>query len=101
MMDIILEQLLDPWVIFGFTAQGLFFGRFIVQWIASERAKQTEIPVSFWYLSIVGALMITVYAVHRQDIVFIVGQVLALIIYIRNLSIYYKAKRRLDTSDTR
>jgi lipid-A-disaccharide synthase-like uncharacterized protein len=90
MITEILSQLQDPWVIFGFAAQGMFFGRFVVQWIATERAKRTVVPVSFWYLSIVGALMILAYAIRQQDIVFIFGQGLAIVIYLRNLYIFYQ-----------
>lgn len=87
--------LLDPWVIFGFTAQFIFFGRFIIQWIASERSGVVTIPRSFWYLSILGAIMILIYAVHRQDIVFIAGQLIALAIYVRNLIL---DKKRANSS---
>jgi lipid-A-disaccharide synthase-like uncharacterized protein len=90
MITEILSQLQDPWVIFGFASQGMFFGRFVVQWIATERAKRTVVPVSFWYLSIVGALMILAYAIRQQDIVFIFGQGLAIVIYLRNLYIFYQ-----------
>ncbi len=76
---------LDPWVIFGFAAQFIFFGRFVIQWLASERTGVVTIPRSFWYLSIVGAIMILIYAIHREDIVFIAGQLIALAIYLRNL----------------
>ncbi|MES2966925.1 MAG: lipid-A-disaccharide synthase N-terminal domain-containing protein [Patescibacteria group bacterium] len=87
------ESLANPWVIFGFTAQFIFFLRFVVQLLASEKNKRTTIPVSFWYLSILGALMILIYAIYKQDIVFIVGQGLSLLIYLRNLFIYYKAPK--------
>lgn len=85
LIDQIKNLLLDPWVIFGFSAQFVFFARFIVQWIASERAGRITIPMAFWYLSIIGALMILIYAIYRQDIVFITGQALALAIYVRNI----------------
>ena len=73
------------WLGIGFLGQGVFFWRFIVQWWHSERAGQSIIPTGFWYWSIAGALIILVYAVHQRDPVFIVGQGLALIIYVRNL----------------
>ena len=79
--------LLNPWVLFGLLAQGIFFGRFIVQWIASERAGAVTIPRAFWYLSVTGAILILIYAIHRQDIVFILGQLAALSIYVRNIII--------------
>lgn len=76
---------LDVWTIFGFFAQFIFFLRFIVQWIQSEKEKKSVIPISFWYLSIVGAILILVYAIKRHDPVFIAGQGLSLVIYIRNI----------------
>jgi lipid-A-disaccharide synthase-like uncharacterized protein len=85
----------DAWVAFGFGAQGLFFGRFLVQWIASERKKQSVIPVAFWYFSLVGSTLLFVYALHRWDIVFMLGQGLATIIYVRNLVLIHGSRRRL------
>ena len=75
----------DSWVVFGFAAQFVFFLRFFVQWIHSERQKRSVIPMSFWYLSIVGSIMILIYAIERRDPVFIAGQALALVIYFRNI----------------
>lgn len=76
---------LDGWIIFGFLAQFIFFLRFAVQWWASEKEKKSVIPLSFWYLSIVGSVMILIYAIKREDIVFITAQFLALFIYARNI----------------
>lgn len=73
------------WVIFGLFAQFLFMMRFLVQWIASERARKSIVPVSFWYFSLAGGITLLAYAIHRRDPVFIVGQSLGTIIYIRNL----------------
>lgn len=75
----------DYWTLFGFLAQFVFFLRFIVQWISSEKQKKSVIPISFWYLSVAGALMILIYALQRGDPVFIVGQFFALAIYLRNI----------------
>lgn len=75
----------DVWTIVGLAGQALFFMRFILQWIATERAKRTVIPKSFWYFSIVGALVLLLYATVRKDPVFIAGYLLAMVIYIRNL----------------
>lgn len=80
------------WLIIGFAGQGLFFMRFIVQWLASEKAKQSVVPVAFWYFSIGGALILFAYALHRQDPVFFTGQALALMIYTRNLYFIHKNK---------
>lgn len=76
---------IDAWVIFGFLAQFVFFLRFAVQWWASEKEKKSVIPLSFWYLSIAGSVMILIYAIKREDIVFITAQFLALFIYARNI----------------
>lgn len=80
------------WVLFGFAAQAMFMGRFLVQWIASERAKASIIPIAFWYFSLVGGIMLLSYAIHRQDPVFILGQALGLLIYTRNLWFIHRKK---------
>ena len=64
---------LDWWVLLGFVAQAFFTMRFLVQWIASERAGKSVIPVAFWWFSIGGGLLLFVYALYRRDPVFIAG----------------------------
>jgi lipid-A-disaccharide synthase-like uncharacterized protein len=66
-------------------AQGFFTARFLVQWIASERARASVIPVAFWFFSIGGGVLLLIYALYRRDPVFIAGQALGLLVYIRNL----------------
>lgn len=78
------------WLAIGFIGQGLFFGRFFVQWLASERAKESVIPRAFWFFSLGGGLVLLAYAVHRRDPVFILGQATGLFIYIRNLWFIYR-----------
>jgi lipid-A-disaccharide synthase-like uncharacterized protein len=73
------------WLLIGFGGQALFMGRFVIQWLVSERSGRSVIPISFWYLSIAGALVLLAYAVHRQDPVFVAGQGLGVAIYLRNL----------------
>lgn len=73
------------WIIIGFFGQTLFFGRFFVQWLASEKAQESIIPKSFWYFSISGGVTLFIYALYRQDPVFILGQSTGLLIYLRNL----------------
>jgi lipid-A-disaccharide synthase-like uncharacterized protein len=73
------------WLVIGFGGQALFMARFLVQWLVSERERRSVIPISFWYFSIVGALVLLVYALHRRDPVFIAGQLLGVLIYLRNL----------------
>ena len=87
----------DPWLIFGLGAQGLFFMRFIVQWIASERAKKSVIPIHFWYLSIAGSAALLIYAIHRHDPVFILGQSLGSVIYIRNLMLISRQRTESES----
>ena len=77
------------WVLFGLSAQMLFAGRMLVQWIASERAKQSVVPVAFWWLSIIGGLMLFTYGIWRQDLVIILGQCLGIVVYARNLWFIY------------
>ncbi|WP_298905369.1 lipid-A-disaccharide synthase N-terminal domain-containing protein [uncultured Aliiroseovarius sp.] len=78
------------WVALGLTAQLSFSARFIVQWIASERAGHSYVPVAFWWISIVGGLLLLSYAIYRQDVVFILGQSMGLFVYIRNLVLIYR-----------
>ena len=73
------------WLFIGFVAQLCFFSRFLVQWIVSERQGQSVIPISFWYLSIIGALGLLSYSLYRKDPVFITGQTMGLFVYARNL----------------
>jgi lipid-A-disaccharide synthase-like uncharacterized protein len=77
------------WLVVGFLGQGLFSARFLVQWIASERRKQSVVPKAFWYLSIFGGLTLLTYAIYRRDPVFIVGQLTGVFIYTRNLWFIY------------
>lgn len=76
---------LDWWVILGFVAQALFTFRFLVQWIASERAGRSVIPLAFWLFSIGGGVLLLVYALYRKDAVFIAGQAFGVFVYLRNL----------------
>lgn len=78
------------WLVFGFTAQGLFAGRMLVQWIASERAGHSLVPPLFWWLSLVGGMSMVVYFLRRGDPVGIFGQVFALLVYGRNLWMIYR-----------
>ena len=89
-------RLKDPWfwVILGFVAQAMFVGRFAVQWIASERRGESVVPIAFWYLSLLGSWGLLSYALWRQDIVIILGQAFNSIIYIRNLTLIYRKRRR-------
>lgn len=78
----------DPWLVLGFGAQGLFTGRFLVQWVASERKRQSTVPKAFWHLSVAGGVSLLVYAIHKRDPVFILGQAFGLVVYARNLMLW-------------
>ena len=80
----------DFWVWFGFFGQLLFFMRFVVQWLASEKQKKIVFPVAFWYFSLGGGSILAVYAIQKHDVVFSAGQVLSLAIYVRNLYLHYR-----------
>lgn len=73
------------WLGLGFMAQLMFSMQFIVQWIASERARRSIVPETFWYFSLVGGAMLLAYAIYRLDPVFIMGQAMGLVIYSRNI----------------
>ena len=84
------------WLVIGFLGQALFSARFLIQWLASERAKQSVIPVFFWYFSILGGTTLLFYAIHKQDPVFIVGQGAGLLIYCRNIYFIMRVKAPLS-----
>jgi len=82
------------WVMFGLGGQLMFSARFILQWIASEKAKRSTVPITFWYFSIAGGLTLLTYAIYRADPVFILGQSLGVFIYSRNLWLIFNEKNR-------
>lgn len=88
------------WLTIGFLGQGLFFMRFFVQWIASEKKGQSVIPNAFWYFSIGGGLVLLSYAVWRQDPVFTLGQSTGLLIYARNLYFIHRKTLSNASEDT-
>ena len=93
---------LTLWTAIGFLGQAFFSMRFLVQWIQSERMRQSVIPVAFWYFSMFGGAILLAYAIHRQDPVFIVGQAAGLLIYSRNLYFIHRPRlvsERVDTTE--
>ena len=84
-LHVVFVQNFDGWVILGLVAQFMFMMRFVVQWLASEKARKSVLPVAFWFFSVGGGVLLLVYAIQRQDPVFIAGQSLGLLIYCRNL----------------
>jgi lipid-A-disaccharide synthase-like uncharacterized protein len=85
---------LDWWLALGFFAQALFTARFLVQWIASERAGKSVMPIAFWFFSIGGGALLLVYALYRRDPVFIAGQAFGVFVYARNLHFELRDRRR-------
>ena len=81
-------------LLIGFFGQGLFASRFIIQWIYSEKKGKSEIPVIFWYVSIFGGIGLLIYAISRQDPVIIIGQLFGIFIYLRNLILIRKNKKK-------
>ena len=77
----------------GLVAQGMFFGRFFIQWVVSEKARRSVVPMAFWYLSLVGGGVMFVYGLFREDVVILIGQTTGSVAYVRN--IYF---RRLEAS---
>ncbi|MGC1766338.1 MAG: lipid-A-disaccharide synthase N-terminal domain-containing protein [Pseudolabrys sp.] len=83
---------LDWGILIGYVAQSLFAMRFVVQWIASERAGKSVVPTAFWVISIGGGLMLLGYALYRKDPVFIIGQATGLFVYLRNLQFVMRGR---------
>jgi lipid-A-disaccharide synthase-like uncharacterized protein len=82
------------WVKIGFLGQFAFTARFVVQWIASEKKRDSVVPVAFWWLSLVGGGILLAYAINRRDPVIIVGQAMGLVVYTRNLMLVERARQR-------
>ena len=90
-----LQWCIDNYIlILGLLGQGFFTGRFLAQWIASEREGKSVVPLAFWYLSVGGGVLLLVYAILRKDPVFILGQGGGLVIYARNLYLIYRERAR-------
>ena len=81
------------WVVVGLAGQLMFSMRFLIQWISSERARKSVMPVAFWYFSIAGGAILLAYAIWRHDPVFVLGQAMGVFIYLRNLWLI-RAERR-------
>jgi lipid-A-disaccharide synthase-like uncharacterized protein len=87
------------WIVIGFVGQAIFASRFLIQWLASEKAGKSIIPLAFWYLSMGGAVFLLAYAIYRKDAVFILGQASGIIVYARNLYLIRKNKEVTKESD--
>ena len=87
-----MDVLASPMGMLGMLGQVMFFSRFLVQWIASEKKGKSTIPVSFWHLSIGGGLLLLIYALWRKDPVITLGQLVGLFVYVRNLILIHRHK---------
>lgn len=85
----------DFWTIWGFAAQFLFMMSFVVQWYKSEKLKQSYLPIEFWNLRLVASVMLLVYVFKRQDLVFFVGVIFQVIIYIRNIILIRRTDEKI------
>jgi lipid-A-disaccharide synthase-like uncharacterized protein len=85
---------LSFWLMVGFMGQAFFTARFLVQWVASERRRDSVVPVAFWWLSLVGGAALLSYAISRRDPVIIAGQGMGLVVYTRNLMLVGKARKK-------
>ncbi len=81
------------WLIIGFLGQVMFSARFLVQWLASEKAGKSIVPFAFWIFSIIGSALLLSYAIYRKDPVFILGQSTGFLIYTRNIQLIFKEKK--------
>ncbi len=98
--DIFINQF-DWWVVLGFIAQAMFTGRFLVQWIESERQGKSVIPIAFWFFSIAGGLLLFAYALYRRDPVFILGQGFGVFVYVRNLWLVLREQKQKGKGRTK
>lgn len=84
------------WIGVGFLGQALFSARFIIQWLASERVRRSVVPHAFWWFSLAGGVTLFSYALWRADPVFVIGQGLGLVVYLRNLALIHRQGRTAE-----
>lgn len=85
------------WIAIGLLGQLLFTSRFLIQWIASERRRESVIPLAFWWFSLLGGVTLLSYAIWRRDPVFVVGQAAGIVVYTRNLVLIARRRRHLGS----
>ena len=83
------------WLGIGFFGQSLFFSRWLLQWFVSERKAESQIPISFWYMSLAGSVIVLAYAIHKLDPVFMAGQSVGTLVYVRNLILIHRSQKRV------
>lgn len=82
------------WVAVGFLGQAFFAARFLVQWLYSEARGKSRVPNSFWYLSVIGGALLLSYAIHRRELVFVIGETVTLAVFLRNLQLLRKPQHK-------
>lgn len=82
------------WLGAGFIGQAFFAARFLVQWLYSEARGKSRIPDVFWYLSVAGGVLLLSYAIHRQELVFVIGETVTLLVFLRNLQLLHKPPQK-------
>ena len=90
---------MNVWLVIGLSGQLLFGARFLIQWFCSEKRKESYIPITFWYCSLAGGIILLVYAIHQQDPVFIIGQSTGVIVYLRNIMLISRRKKQVKGRD--
>jgi len=90
------EAIENPWMALGLLGQVLFFCRWLVQWYASEKLKKSHVPLSFWYISLAGATLVLVYAIQEANPVFMIGQLVGILNYSRNIMLIHKHRVSRD-----
>lgn len=81
---------IDFWTVWGLVAQIFFFGSFVAQWWKSEKLGESHLPIEFWYMRLMGSIMLFAYVLQRRDLVFFITTILQVLIYMRNI---YMIKR--------
>ncbi len=94
-------QIATVWLVVGFTGQAIFTARFVVQWVASEKERNSVMPVAFWWLSLFGGATLLAYASYKADPVIMVGQSLGVFVYVRNLMLVGKGRKRAEKDQRR
>ena len=97
MLKEFIDVLMQPMAILGLIGQTAFFSRFLVQWIVSEKKGESVVPVAFWYLSIIGGMLMLIYAVWRRDPIFTLGQSIGILVYSRNLMLIHRKGRAAES----
>ncbi len=80
------------WLFIGLAGQAMFSARWLIQWFVTEKTRRSTVPETFWYLSLVGGLLVFAYGIHKMDPVILLGQ-FGVIIYTRNLIFIRREKQ--------